>query len=155
VNLLLMRHAQAEGASESVSDHDRQLTVRGREVASRIATVLLEGQIVPGLILVSPAARARQTVELMIPALGDVKVKVVKSLYLATPMTILEVIHKHGGGADPLMIVGHNPGLETTISNIAGNIVPFPTAAIAHASIVANQSSEVVAVWRPDELPAG
>ena len=52
--------------------------------------------------------------------------KVVKKLYNATPMTVLEVIHVHGGGADPLLIVGHNPGLETTVSNIVGNIVPFP-----------------------------
>ena len=80
------------------------------------------------------------------------EVKVVKKLYNASPMTILEVIHTHGGGADPLLIVGHNPGLETTVSNIVGNIVPFPVGAVAQASIIPGEESRVLAIWRPDEI---
>jgi phosphohistidine phosphatase SixA len=90
----------------------------------------------------------------MLPILGDVPVKVVPELYHAMPMTILKVIDQHGRGADPLMLVGHNPGMETTVSNVVGNIVPFPTGAIAHVQLVPNQTSEVLAVWRPSELPA-
>jgi len=149
-----MRHSEAASLAASNKDHDRPLTARGRELTLRMAEVLVENGLIPELILVSSSKRTCETVDLMLPLLGKVEVKVVKKLYQASPMTILEMIHKHGDGADPLMVVGHNPGLETTISNIAGNIVPMPTGAIAHASVVANQSSEVLALWRPDDLPA-
>ena len=91
--------------------------------------------------------------ERMLPLIGDVPVKVVKGLYHASPMTLLEVIHTHGAGADPLMVVGHNPGMETTVSNIAGHLVPFPTGAVAHAVITPGEASVVEGVWRPSELP--
>ena len=154
MNLLLMRHAAAIEVGSIKRDLQRALTARGRHLAPRIAAVLVEQNLVPKRILVSPAIRTQQTVEALLTVLGGVEVKVVDALYQASPMTILEVIHLHGQGADPLLVVGHNPGLETTVSNIAGNIVPFGTGALAHAVIVPGESSEVLAVWRPDELPA-
>jgi len=152
MNLLIMRHCEAVRAGGSVSDHDRPLTERGREDAPRIAEILAENGLTPERIIVSSALRTRETVELLLSVLGQVEVKVVKKLYNASPMTILEVIHTHGGGADPLLIVGHNPGLETTVSNIVGNIVPFPVGAVAQASIIPGEESRVLAIWRPDEI---
>jgi len=154
MNLLLMRHAKSSWKEDELDDHDRPLNHRGREAAPRMAGVLVESGLVPALILVSSSVRTRETVERMLPTLGPVEVKVIPELYHAMPLTILKVLDEHGKGVDPLMIVGHNPGLETTVSNVAGNIVPFPTAAIAHVVLKRNESSEVVAVWRPNELPA-
>ena len=152
MNLLLMRHGEAVRPGGDVGDHDRPLTERGREMVPRMAEILLENGLTPARILVSSALRTRETVELLLSVLGDVEVKVVSKLYNATPMTVLEVIHGQGGGADPLLIVGHNPGLETTVSNIVGNIVPFPVGAVAQAAITPGEESRVVAVWRPDEV---
>ncbi len=152
MNLLIMRHSEAARPGGEVKDHDRPLTHRGREVTPQMAQILVENDLVPELIIVSSARRTQETVEGLLSVLGDVKVKVVKKLYNATPMTVLEMIHLHGAGADPLLVVGHNPGLETTVSNIAGNIVPFPVGAVAQASIVPGETSQVLAVWRPDEL---
>ena len=149
-----MRHAKSSWQEEGLDDHDRPLNARGRAAAPRMAEVLVESGLVPQRILVSSSVRTQETVRRMLPILGDVEVVVIPKLYHASPMAILEVLSEAGKGADPLMIVGHNPGLETTVSNIAGNIVPFPTGAIAHAVLTPNESSEVVAVWRPGELPA-
>jgi phosphohistidine phosphatase len=154
MNLLLMRHAKSSREDDELDDHDRPLNHRGREAAPRMAQVLVESDLVPSRILVSSSARTRETVERMLPILGAVQVEVIPKLYHAMPLTILQVINDHGQGADPLLIVGHNPGMETTVSNISGNIVPFPTGAIAHAVLKPNESSEVMAVWRPGEFPA-
>jgi len=152
MNLLLMRHAKSSWDDEDLGDHDRPLNARGRKGAPRMATVLVENNIVPQLILVSSSKRTMETVERMMPQLEAVEVKVIPELYHASAMTILEIIHKHGGDADPLLVVGHNPGMETTVSNIAGHLVPFPTAALAHTVIRPGESSEVRAIWRPNEL---
>jgi phosphohistidine phosphatase len=154
MNLLLVRHAQAVGVGAVRQDIDRGLTRRGRELTVQMAGIIFDESLVPKLILVSPARRAGETVQQLLSVIGPVEVKQIPALYQASPMTILEVIHRHGGGADPLMVVGHNPGLETTVSNITGNLVPFPTGAIAHTVIEPNAPSVVVAVWRPDDLPA-
>ena len=154
MNLLLMRHAKSSWETEGLDDHERPLNHRGRAAAPRMAEILVESDLVPQLILVSSATRTQETVERMLPILGSVEVKVIPELYHAMPMTILKVLDQYGKNVDPLLIVGHNPGLETTVSNVAGNIVPFPTAALAHVVLRPNEASEVVAVWRPNELPA-
>lgn len=151
MNLLIMRHSEAVRPGSEFSDHDRPLTARGREVTPMMAEVLLEQEMKPERILVSSARRTLETVDLLLSRLGDVEVRVVDKLYNASPMAVLEVIHLHGAGADPLLVVGHNPGLETTVSNIAGNIVPFPVGTVARATINPGEESRVVAVWRPDE----
>ena len=155
MNLLLMRHGEAVRPGGDFADHDRPLTVRGRETIPRMASILVENGLTPQRIIVSSAQRTRETVDLLLPVLGDVDVRVVNKLYNASPMTVLEVIHTHGAGADPLLVVGHNPGLETTVSNIVGNIVPFPVGAISQASIIPGDESRVLAVWRPDEILGG
>jgi len=152
MNLLLMRHAKSSWDDDALADHDRPLNARGRDAAPRMAKVLVENNIVPKLILVSSSRRTMETVERMMPQLEAVPVKVIPELYHASPMTILEIIHNHGDDADPLLVVGHNPGMETTVSNIAGHIVPFPTGALAHTVIRQGESSEVRGVWRPKEL---
>ena len=154
MNLLLMRHAKSSWDELDLDDHDRPLNHRGRAAAPRMAEILVENELVPELILVSSSARTRETVERMLPILGSPEVRVLPELYHAMPMTILKVLDEHGNGADPIMVIGHNPGLETTVSNVAGNIVPFPTAAVAHIVLKPHEASEVVAVWRPKELPA-
>ena len=153
MNLLLMRHAKSSWDDTSLDDHERPLNHRGRDDAPRIARVIVENEIVPKLILVSSSVRTQETVERMLPLLGDVRVKVVKELYHASSTTILNVIHTHGAGADPLLVVGHNPGMETTLSNIVGHLVPFPTGAMAHAVIRPGEPSSIEGLWRPRELP--
>ena len=153
MNLLLMRHAKSAWDGDDLHDHDRPLNERGRNDAPRMASVLVENGLVPGLILVSSSVRTRQTVERMLPILGDVEVKVIDALYHASSTTILNVIHTHSVGADPLMVVGHNPGMETTLSNILGHIAPFPTATIAHAVVRPGEAGAIEGIWRPRELP--
>ena len=147
-----MRHAKSSWDDDELADHDRPLNARGRDAAPRMADVLIENNLVPKLILVSSSRRTMETVERMMHRLESVPVKVIPELYHASPMTILEVIHSHGDNADPLLVIGHNPGMETTVSNIAGHVVPFPTGALAHAVIRPGESSEVRSVWRPREL---
>ena len=155
MNLLLMRHAKSSWDCGDLSDHDRPLNHRGRNAAPKMAEVLLENELIPDLILVSSSRRTQETVELMLPILGAVEVRAMPDLYHAGPMKIWGFVEEYARkGSGVLMVVAHNPGLETVVSNIVGGIVPFPTGAIAHIERGPFNRSDVVAMWRPRELPA-
>lgn len=155
MNLLLMRHAKSSWDHEELEDHDRPLNHRGRDAAPLMAEVLVESDLVPAMILVSSSRRTQETVERMLPILGSPIVKIEPGLYHAGPMKIWGFVEKYFRKNDgTLLVVGHNPGLETVVSNIVGNIVPFPTGAIAHVERGPLNQNKVVAMWRPRELPA-
>lgn len=73
--LILMRHAEAERAAGSGRDRDRVLSARGRNDAAAMGRALAGRGMRPDLALVSPAARTRQTWDLLHDAFGDVQVR--------------------------------------------------------------------------------
>ena len=56
--LLLLRHAKSSWADDRLSDFDRPLNDRGREDAPRMGKLLRQHDLVPDLIIASPAKRA-------------------------------------------------------------------------------------------------
>ena len=67
----------------------------------------------PQLVLCSTAERTKETLELVLPALaGRPQIRYDRSLYLAEWPVLLTEIRALAGEASPLMVVGHNPGLE-------------------------------------------
>ena len=66
----------------------------------------------PALVLCSTAERAKETLELMLPALAsEPEIRYDRALYLAEWPQLLAEIHD-APNASPLLVVGHNPGLE-------------------------------------------
>ena len=111
--LLLLRHAKACRDKPGLSDIDRTLTDRGRADAIRMGHFLKEEALAPEAVLCSPAARTRQTVELILPILETPPpVHIVRELYLAKASKIAETVRHAPTDAATLMVVGHNPGLE-------------------------------------------
>ncbi len=143
--LLLLRHAKACRERHGLDDIDRTLTDRGRADAIRMGHFLKEEKCVPEVVLCSPAARTRQTLELILPVLEDTPaVQSVRELYLAKASKIVEIVRQTRTAAGSLMIVGHNPGLEycaRTLARMPGGSESrklydamsqkFPTAALA------------------------
>jgi phosphohistidine phosphatase len=94
-------------------DHERPLTARGRMAASLMGRYMHDKGYLPALVLCSTAVRARETLDIILPAFeASPKVHYEDSLYLAEWPRLLEVLHAAPGEASPLLLVGHNPGLE-------------------------------------------
>lgn len=119
--LTLMRHANAEWNDGRIADFDRPLSRRGQSEAASMARRLRENELVPDLILASPARRTLQTAEILARELevSPRHVRADERLYLAGAEEIARVVHVAGPRIRHLMVVGHNPGLSDYARHLA------------------------------------
>ncbi|MDR3387212.1 MAG: histidine phosphatase family protein [Rudaea sp.] len=113
--IILLRHAHADGASAAGNDADRGLSDRGIAEARAAGRWLREHAVLPATVLCSPARRARQTLQ---EALGDVTAQTEQRIYDATAGELAGLIDDHADVAR-LLLVGHNPGFETLVALLA------------------------------------
>ena len=163
--LHVLRHAKSDRAAPvGDGDHDRPLSSRGRATAPLIGAHLAATYGTPDAVHTSSAARATETVELVLTALDAApEVRREPSLYLADARSLrahLSGVDAHVGS---LLLVGHNPGLAELLVALAGDeararIGRFPTAALATCVIQGGWAdldgggADLVAVVTPREL---
>ncbi|MBE8470822.1 SixA phosphatase family protein [Streptomyces justiciae] len=138
--LVVLRHAKSAWP-EGVRDHQRPLAPRGLRDAPAAGRALAEADCLPDLALCSTAVRARQTWDLASAQWGTPPpVRHDARLYGADVPELLEVVHEVSAEVETLLLVGHNPGLEDLVLDLAGDglddtldtvRVKFPTSAIA------------------------
>ena len=140
--LLLLRHAKSSWDDPSLADFDRPLAARGQKAAPVMADYLKRKGLRPDFVLLSPAARARETWALVARELGEpIEVKELRSLYLGVPSRLLDAVRRAPNRAARVMLIGHNPGMEHLAMVLAGPAskpkalaklhTKFPTAALA------------------------
>lgn len=113
VHLMLLRHAKSDWSDEGLLDKDRPLNPRGKKAAPDMAHWIEKHQLIPDRILCSTAKRTRETLERMQQMWSaSPEVHFIDRLYLASPKIILEEAMGHAGGAESVLIIGHNPGIE-------------------------------------------
>jgi phosphohistidine phosphatase len=131
--LLLMRHAKSSWKHPDLPDQDRPLNKRGEKDAPHMGKFIREKELIPQLILASPAKRVTQTVDGMLEKMSfKGKVEYINSLYLAEPAAYLSTLQTVDDKFERVMIVGHNPGLEGLLQILSGKVESLPTASIAH-----------------------
>lgn len=160
-NLLLLRHGKSSWKDEHLEDHERPLKKRGRKDTRRIAKELLKHDLMPDLILSSSATRTRETAEELQDAL-DYKKKIVYSdeLYMGEPQDFIDLLSSLDNKYNTVMIVAHNPGLETYLQIIDGEIESLPTAGLGHLVLALDDWKEItldtmgdlISFWSPKEL---
>lgn len=135
--LTLLRHGKAEPADAYPEDYERPLTHRGCIEAQEMAARLVKRNLVPDLILVSPAERAWATAEIIAATceLDAKQVQCARELYLATPERIWRLLANRTASLGHIMICGHNPGLSSVASRFGPKLQrrELPTAGIATA----------------------
>ncbi len=152
--LILMRHGKAERPHPGRDDFDRALIDRGKMESAAAARAILETAPAPRRILVSPARRTRETASCVASALAaaardgmaektpapPIPIRENPALYLADRAQILDAIEEDDRSETPLLVIGHNPGIQECADWLAGSGHPaarqrlamgFPTAALA------------------------
>jgi len=124
--LMLLRHAKTESEAPSGRDQDRRLDERGQYDAAEIGGWIGRHPPFPDSVMVSPAARARQTWELASETMKQhmplPHVETIADLYGADPTQLLQIV-RMASATDPqrLMLVGHNPGMHELALALAGS----------------------------------
>lgn len=127
--LLILRHAKSDRGRGVESDFDRPLSARGHRDASRMGRELCARALRPDLILSSPALRARETALAvhaeLVPADGELLVRYEPGIYEASRDTLLKVLGKVRPGTRRVLLVGHNPGLDSLLVHFCGHELPY------------------------------
>lgn len=163
-SLLIMRHAKSSWKETDIPDFERSLNKRGKGDAPAMGELLKDRELIPQRILCSTATRARQTVDGLLGTSGYAgEVVYLDSFYMAECVTYLESLRLLADDLERVMIVGHNPGLETLLQMLTGKVAALPTAAVAYLALPINHwtelkpdtEAELVEFWMPRELAHG
>jgi phosphohistidine phosphatase len=117
--LHLLRHAKSSWDDPALGDRDRPLAPRGRQATRRIARWARKHEIRPQLVVASSAARARETLQGVLPGLGEPETWIEPTLYAASAKILLERVRALPDEAEEAMLVGHNPGLSDLLLLLA------------------------------------
>lgn len=158
--LYLLRHAKSSWNDASLSDFERPLNDRGKTTAPFMGKFMRENGIEPSIILSSPAIRAKQTAQFVKDAgQFSCKLEFDERIYEASPQTLLEVVFEIDKAHETAMLVGHNPGMESFIRLLTGDIESMPTAALAVIELaidawdkITDSPGELRNIFRPKEL---
>lgn len=156
--LIVLRHAKAAGGL-GMADADRPLTARGRRDAAAAGERLRDNELLPRLVLCSPATRTRQTLDAL--RLGDAsEVSYEPRIYRNDVDLLYELIHTTADDVDSLLVIGHNPALHQLVVDLgAVEVDRFPTSACAVLTVagtwadLAPGGATLSSFWTPKKPP--
>jgi phosphohistidine phosphatase len=122
LDLMLLRHAKSSWSDFEQADIDRPLNGRGRRAALTMGRHMASNDIMPQLVLCSPAKRAKETWDLVAGELGaSPSVLIEPDIYdFGNGETLLECLRHKAGAANSVLLVGHNPSIEGLAQKLAG-----------------------------------
>ncbi|WP_339747863.1 histidine phosphatase family protein [uncultured Rubinisphaera sp.] len=130
--VVLMRHAKSSWKEEGLEDIDRPLNKRGLRTAPLMGEWLRAQEVEIEKCLCSTARRTMQTFEcVQIGYDQQIAVDYSGKLYASSPREIVRHLQKLDNEIQTVLLIAHNPGLETLVEMWSGHARAFPTAAIA------------------------
>lgn len=160
--LLLLRHGKSDWRANT-SDFNRPLNKRGKRNVHQMAEWIKKQDLVPDLIISSPANRALTTAEMMSEGIGlDIStIQIEQSIYEASLTNLQRVLSQIPDSIQRLLLVGHNPAFGYLVHQLAPSIPAanngnlMPTAAIAYLQLDSQWSSLQGdgIIQRPKDLP--
>src|SRR5262245_57546722 len=158
--LLLLRHAKSSWDDSSLRDFDRPLSSRGENDAPKMGKALRKKGPVPDLILSSPAARAKATIEAAVAAAKlSTTVQFNEAIYGESAEELMKIVRKLPSDRSCVLLFGHNPGFEDLAGRLTGSHERMPTAALACIQFkiddwnkVEDEQGELVWMLTPKQL---
>jgi phosphohistidine phosphatase len=142
LNLMLLRHAKSSQADAGQADSDRQLNKRGKRAAVAVGRYMASNDLMPQLVLCSPATRAKETWGLAAGQLTTAPaIRIVPEIYdFGDGKALMEYLRRKAGVEQSVLLVGHNPSIGSLAQILIGKgnnklrerlEKKYPTAALA------------------------
>ena len=157
--LIVMRHAKAEPSAPT--DFERELTDRGHRDATAAGRWLGAQGVLPTHVLVSSAARTRQTWEdVALGAEWPLDLAVYDDgLYTASTTTLVDIVESLDG---TVLVIGHNPTMAGLVQHLDDGasdylVLDYPTSAVTvlDADSLEPASARITAFFTPSRSSAG
>lgn len=117
--LILLRHAKSGWDDPVARDFDRPLNAKGERAAEAMGRHARAIGLTFDRMIASPAKRVSETLDHFATGYGAaIAPEWDRRVYLASPGTLLDIVHEQPDSTDRLMIVGHNPGLEELVLDL-------------------------------------
>jgi phosphohistidine phosphatase len=114
--LILLRHAKSGWDDHAVRDFARRLNPKGERAARTMGNHMRSIGLSWDHAIASPAIRVVETLEQIAAGYGRaIEPDWDRRAYLASAMTLLDLIQSAPEEADALLLSGHNPGLEDLV----------------------------------------
>lgn len=134
-DLYLVRHGKSDWSVHGQKDYDRPLNDRGHRDSPRMGAIIAKMGISPGMLISSPAVRARMTAEYFAEQLQfeEDRIQYIDDIYEASVRILLNCINQFDDQYEKIMLFGHNPGLTYLVEYLS-NEQPenIPTAGVVH-----------------------
>jgi phosphohistidine phosphatase len=150
LRITLIRHAKTAPAYDGQEDWNRELEAKGRHEAQVMGQRLKDRELIPDLVITSPAVRARSTAKILCEQIKVRGNHVIEDerLYLASPDVMLTVVKELAGKHNHVFVVGHNPGITEFGDRLSHDrpIDNMPTCAVFTLEFEVKSWSEIE--WR-------
>lgn len=114
--LILLRHAKSGWDDPVARDFDRALNARGKRAAQAVGRHMRQAGMTFDHVVSSPAVRCVDTLDGVWEGYGrTLHPQWDRRIYLASCVTLLDVVHDRPDAADQVLLCGHNPGLEDLV----------------------------------------
>lgn len=167
--LTILRHAKSSWADQNLDDFNRPLNDRGWKAARRMGRELEKRGMKFDLVIASPAARVRETIDGLREKFPlNVEIHFEPRMYAASEDTLIQLVRDIHDSLHAPLLVGHNPGLQHLIvalthgdpDHLRGAVeAKFPTAALASIELPTHRwtelkpgSGEITQLILPKEL---
>lgn len=155
----LLRHAKSDWSDTVQRDFDRPLNARGTRAAQVMGQWARDNAISFDSIIASPAVRVIGTLDHFLEGYGSaVDIRWDRRIYLASSVTLLDVLRDLPEPVDAVLMAGHNPGLEDLVLDLVPDGDPlraqveikFPTASLARLRFDADRWCDIGKTARID-----
>ena len=122
--LLIFRHAKSAWDMDAGTDFERPLSQRGDKDAIKMGRWLHAQDLVPDLIVSSPALRAYQTAVWLAEAfdIAETAISFSDRIYEAELTALKKILAVCPPEAQRVVLVGHNPGLEDLLGYLCTRV---------------------------------
>ena len=145
-HLHITRHGKSSWDYEDISDIDRPLNNRGINNSYMMAKRLLDKEVIPDLLISSPATRALSTavIFMRVMNLPSGILQINEDIYMGYIDELAEIISSLDNKYSNVMLFGHNPAF-TTLANrfLTVSVDNIPTAGIVSMSFEINSWKDI------------